>query len=191
MMVRRFLILFDKLNITESDVKSGTNDSDVSMACRCVNVGLFLSKELRRDVILSIAIRNEVLDVISFPGSEIKRVSPDERSIAFFLLKAINQIELIDRVDETRLPNNIEVKKCNMMQLLKEWNPHQIYLSTITPYRQREYIDLKDDSLFIFSIPDIDYEFQHVDLPRPPNPERFIIDVNNWFDGILDMKKSS
>ncbi|NOR38560.1 MAG: hypothetical protein GQ580_03115, partial [Candidatus Thorarchaeota archaeon] len=80
--MRRFLILFEELPIDVVSVKSGQNGPEVITACRCVNVGLFVSGNLRRNVEVSLAVGQlEDLGIVTYPGPALKRVSPDERSI--------------------------------------------------------------------------------------------------------------
>ncbi len=176
-------MLFEKLDLNEPDVKRGTSSKDVVMACRSVNVALFLSGNLRRDVIISIAIRkNAIFEVISFPASKIKRVSPDERSISFFLLKAKRSLKDITVGESTQMPNNIILEKKTVGDLLEEWKPNCIYLSRKIPYLQKDYQDISEKSLFIYSTSESLEVTGAIELPRPKYPERFILDVNNWFD---------
>jgi tRNA pseudouridine-54 N-methylase len=56
MLVRRFLVMFKELPIDRDSVRSGQNNPEVIIACRCVNVGLFLSGDLRRDTVVSLAV---------------------------------------------------------------------------------------------------------------------------------------
>ncbi|MHA1576231.1 MAG: hypothetical protein ACTSU3_02605, partial [Candidatus Thorarchaeota archaeon] len=68
--MRHFLILFDDIPIDKASVKSGNNSPEVITAVRCVNVGLFISGNLRRDVVVSLAKGTpEDLKLVSFPGA--------------------------------------------------------------------------------------------------------------------------
>jgi len=63
----------------------------LDLVCRCVSSAFFLSHDLRRDTIFySIHCGDPNPPVtLKFVGSELKRVSPDERSIALFIKKAL------------------------------------------------------------------------------------------------------
>jgi len=114
--------MFKSLPIDKSSVKSGHNSPEVITACRCVNVGLFVSGDLRRDVIISLAIGSEEdLKVISFPGNSLKRVSPDERSISFFLLKAIEKVKNLEPNESLIMNNGIELVRSSLNDLAHFW----------------------------------------------------------------------
>lgn len=136
MFVRRFLIRFKDVPIDKESVKSGQISSEVATACRCVNIGLFLSGDLRRDVIVSIAIGpTEDLKVISYPGASLRRVSPDERSISFFLLKAIERLQDIGPGESIILDNGIELVRSSLDKLVALWDSEFIQVPSANPER--------------------------------------------------------
>ncbi|MBW9222051.1 tRNA (pseudouridine(54)-N(1))-methyltransferase TrmY [Methanothermococcus sp. SCGC AD-155-C09] len=63
----------------------------LDLVCRCVSSAFFLSHDLRRDTIFySIHCGDPNPPIaLKFIGSQLKRVSPDERSIAIFIKKAL------------------------------------------------------------------------------------------------------
>lgn len=122
MLVRRFLVMFKEFPIDKKSVKSGYNSPEVITACRCINVGLFVSGDLRRDVTVSLGVGTEEdLRVISFPGNSLKRVSPDERSISFFLLKAVEKVGSIEQGDIFIMDNGIELTRSSLDELTELW----------------------------------------------------------------------
>ena len=136
MFVRRFLIMFKDLPIDKTSVKAGQNSPEVVTACRCVNVGLFVSGDLRRDVIVSIAVGTEEdLVVVSFPGNSLKRVSPDERSISFFVLKAIEKAQNLELGGSFKMNNGIELVRISLDELFELWDPGVIQVPSDSPER--------------------------------------------------------
>ena len=134
--MRHFLVIFKDLPIDRSSVKSGNNSSEVITACRCVNIGLFVSGDLRRDVTVSIGIGSENnLKVISFPGRSLKRVSPDERSISFFLLKAVEKVESMEQGNRSIMDNGIELRCSSLGGLIKSWKSEVILVPPSNPER--------------------------------------------------------
>ena len=134
--MRHFLVIFKDLPIDKSSVKSGHNSSEVITACRCVNVGLFVSGDLRRDVTMSFGIGNEDhLKVISFPGLSLKRVSPDERSISFFLLKAVEKVESMEQGDRFTMDNGIELTCSSLSGLMESCESEVILVPPSNPER--------------------------------------------------------
>jgi tRNA pseudouridine-54 N-methylase len=194
--MRLFLILFDDILIDKASVRLGQNSSEVVTACRCVNVGLFVSGNLRRDVIVSIAKGAfEDLKIVSFPGGTLKRVSPDERSISFFLLKAMQDAEGLQQNSEKILDNGIIVKREELSRFISGYSPNCVFIArnrgkpaidptlllddVILIYETRTPIDiagLESRTLGNFKV--------HSSLPYPPHPERFIFDINELVDNV-------
>jgi tRNA pseudouridine-54 N-methylase len=128
--------MFDEMPIDRTSVKSGQNSTEVVTACRCVNIGLFVSGDLRRDVIVSIAVGpTENLKVISFPGTTLRRVSPDERSVSFFLLKAFEKIEDLEIGQSFTMDNGIELTRSGINELTESWNHEMIQVPSSNPER--------------------------------------------------------
>ncbi len=186
--MRRFLIHFEKLPIDIVSVKSGQNSPEVVIACRCVNVGLFVSGDLRRNVEVSFAIgKPEDLGVVTFPGSALKRVSPDERSISFFLLKAMNVLRELPLGGKKRMDNGMVVQRTNATDLLREWESSRIYVSSLDPSIQSKQVDVRPEGLFLYELTSTTFADLVENAPgnllhRPPHPERFILDINLYCD---------
>ena len=193
-MFRQFIIFFDEFPINAADVKKGNNPREVIVACRCVNVALFISNNLRRDVMLSISIgKRDDLRTISFPGEILRRVSPDERSISFFLLKSMDILTNLGMGETKTLNNGIIVKKLSLEQMEEEWNLSQVYIASTEPYSRGVNSELDPEGIFVY---DFNSELsinldQSIALPRPSTPERFILDLNIWFDENTALKKTS
>lgn len=187
--MRHFLILFDDIPIDKASVKSGNNSPEVITAVRCVNVGLFISGNLRRDVVVSLAKGTpDDLKLVSFPGASLKRVSPDERSISFFLMKAISIVEGALMDSFKIMDNGIEVRRSTLMNFFESLTPARVYISnpeiTSNTISDAEY----DNSILIYTIGkqfdsfQIDAKLTQIELPYFPNPERFILDINMIVD---------
>ncbi|MHA2086556.1 MAG: hypothetical protein ACXABD_22675 [Candidatus Thorarchaeota archaeon] len=183
-MTRRFLIAFDKLPIESSSVKSGNSKPEVIVACRCINVGLFISGNLRRDVEVSITMGSQDdLQVISFSGQTLKRVSPDERSIAFFLLKATVFLKNLDIGISKTMDNGIVVRRTNLKSLIEEWSPPRIFSAEVEISSIKDTEILLPDGLYVYDFDRTIVNLDHaVKMFRPPHPERFILNVNLNFD---------
>lgn len=192
--MRHFLVLFDDFPIDAASVKSGNNSQEIITASRCVNVSLFISGNLRRDVVVSLAKGStDDLKIITFPGANLKRVSPDERSVSFFLMKAISIIEELGMDSLEIMDNGIEVRRISLKNFLESFAPTRVYLTT--PDNTSGSIDdgEYENSLLIYSSgKQFDFVQEEAmwtqeELPYYPHPERFILDINM----IMDMKKAS
>jgi tRNA (pseudouridine54-N1)-methyltransferase len=64
----------------------------MDILCRCVNASLFLSHDLRRDVDCYLVLLGgpKVPKTVMFRGSEIRSLSPDERSAGALVKKALS-----------------------------------------------------------------------------------------------------
>jgi hypothetical protein len=169
----------------KASVKSGDNSPKVIVATRCVNVGLFLSGDMRRDVIISLA-KGPLNDlkIISFPGESLKRVSPDERSISFFLLKASSIADQADIDSYQRMDNGIEVRRCSLDSFIESVSPSCIFKSN--PGNQGHSLGTMDytnsvvmhSQAELFDSYTIESKWQQKELPYYPTPERLILDIN-------------
>jgi tRNA pseudouridine-54 N-methylase len=184
MTIRRFLVCFSDFPIEEAQIRSGRNTANVVVSCRCVNVGLFLSGDMRRDVEVSIAIGTpSEMTVFSFPGNTIKRVSPDERSISFFLLKAKLRAEGLRQGQKSVLPNGIIVQKSDLETLIEQWNPKMVYLSEDDDSEAVKPREVHHRGLFIFDqggwdLQSLPFLRSAVRLHSSHSPERFILQLN-------------
>ncbi len=187
--MKHFLILFNDIPMEKVSVKSGNNSPEVITAARCVNVALFISGNLRRDVVVSLAKGTpDDVKLISFPGANLKRVSPDERSISFFLLKATLIVEELLMDTSEIMDNGIEVRRTTLRSFFESVTPAKVYISRPGTTSNSINVTEYEDSLLIYTIGkhfdsfQIDSKWTQVELPYFPNPEKFILDVNMIVD---------
>lgn len=195
--MRRFVVHFNELPIIAGDVKTGQNVSQVITAYRCVNVGLFLSGDMRRDVeVIILTGSNEDLRAIVFPGSSLKRVSPDERSITFFLLKAKIELEKLAKGEMRQLPNGIEVHRASFAEFVKQWEATEA-LAAKKGILYTNGMQSLEPGVYIFESNEGDLLDATLDIPiiplfRPAYPEQFILEMNLLHDTTKEcVEKSS
>jgi tRNA pseudouridine-54 N-methylase len=185
---RHFVVVFDTFPIDRHSVKTGSNSPEVITACRCINIGLFLSNSLRRDTSVSIIVTEDTYTRgIVFRGDTLKRVSPDERSISFFLLKASHTIDSFTQTTTKTLDSGIVASRTDLSTLVDSWMIHNVYVAKMgASTTQTISIDARG-GVFIYGY-HRDSVFQETVLkssyclPRPPTPERFILDINMTLD---------
>ncbi len=169
--------------IDRASVKKGNNSPPVVIAARSVNVALFLSKDLRRDVTLSIGIVKETgWDIVSFAGETLRRVSPDERSISFFLLKAFEELERLAIGMTRTMDNGIVVQRAAPDEFLQQWRG-STYLAR-SEDKCSEIPDMPTNSIYIYDV-DADISLENAgfhEIARSRTPERFILDINMIYD---------
>lgn len=99
----------------------------MDILCRCVNAALFLSHDLRRDVRVFLVLKGEPSPpkLIRFEGSAVRYLSPDERSAASLIKKALEK-----NVQDfwTESTPGVSIRKGDLDELLKEIDKKFIYL---------------------------------------------------------------
>ena len=187
MSYRQFMIIFENLPITKSEVKEGRISQEAVIACRCVNVGLFLSNDMRRDTEVSLVIVKDGIQIIAFPGKNLRRVSPDERSISFFILKAIDLLARLPAGVVRELDNGIRVERTTINDLSEKWNSIPLFIAEENGTIQVDSDAKFTEGGFIYEIhtgllPDSLFDKKPVRLSRPTSPERFILEINYQID---------
>jgi tRNA (pseudouridine54-N1)-methyltransferase len=99
----------------------------MDILCRCVNAALFLSHDLRRDVRIYLVLMGEPAPpkLIRFDGADVRYLSPDERSAASLIKKALEK-----NVQEfwTESAPGVSIRKGDFADLLAELGRDVIYL---------------------------------------------------------------
>lgn len=119
----------------------------MDLVARCVNSSLWLSGDIRRDtdfhVVLCKGSRSPVR--ITFFGNWISNISPDERNIASWINRALR---MISDSDESDIQQGINVKREDLMSLIKGFGNRPIYILSQDGGDIREE-DIRQDAVFI------------------------------------------
>ena len=95
----------------------------MDILCRCVNAALFLSHDLRRDVRVYLVLKGgSQPKLILFDGSEVRYLSPDERSAASLIKKALEKNAQEFWTESTP---GVSIRKGDLAGLLAELNKTQ------------------------------------------------------------------
>ncbi len=99
----------------------------IDILCRCVNAGLFLSHDLRRDVRIYLVLKGEPSPpkLIRFDGSSVRYLSPDERSCASLIRKALEKDPKDSWKESTP---GVSVRKGDFKDILQELDMNFIFL---------------------------------------------------------------
>ncbi len=98
----------------------------MDILCRCVNAALFLSHDLRRDVNVYLVLKGgSQPKLVRFEGERVKYLSPDERSAASLIKKALEKNAQDFWTESTP---GVSVRNGGFSELLKELEktPHFI-----------------------------------------------------------------
>ncbi len=99
----------------------------MDILCRCINSALFLSHDLRRDVFVYLVLKGEPgpVKLIRFDGSKVRYLSPDERSAASLIKKALEKNAQEFWTESTP---GVNIRKGDLDDLLAELGKKIIYL---------------------------------------------------------------
>lgn len=93
----------------------------MDILCRCVNSALFLSHDLRRDVVIYLVLLGEPEPpkIVKFSGQDVRYLNPDERSSGSLIKKAL---ELKARIRWKESTPGVWVRQGDLNDLLIELN---------------------------------------------------------------------
>jgi len=110
----------EKINLKDVPGSSGRLD----VVARCINAALWLSGDIRRNVVFHTVLHGGEQPVyIRIEGEKLRKVSPDERSISLFLKKAL---ERMDSMEETS--PGIFVYRRSFKEVVEENEDKKFYL---------------------------------------------------------------
>jgi tRNA (pseudouridine54-N1)-methyltransferase len=141
--MKNFLIIGHK-SVTETfslnDLPGAAGRMDI--LCRCVNAALFLSHDLRRDVRVFLLLKGEPSPpkIIRFDGCAVRYLSPDERSCASLIKKALEKKAQDFWTESTA---GVSVRKGDLDAIIKELDMKVTYLredgEDIRAYKSHEH----------------------------------------------------
>ncbi|MCL7415365.1 MAG: tRNA (pseudouridine(54)-N(1))-methyltransferase TrmY [ANME-2 cluster archaeon] len=93
----------------------------MDIMCRCINSALFLSHDLRRDVVVYLVLLGEPQPpkIVKFIGQDVRYLNPDERSSGSLIKKAL---ELTARARWRESTSGVWVRQGDLEGLLSELN---------------------------------------------------------------------
>lgn len=142
-------------NFNLEDLPSSGGRMD--LVARCISSALFISHAIRQDTEI-IAVLNgppKSPIAIRFDGSIVRKIAPDERSVAIWLKKILT---------EGKLTNGIVAEKKSLQQIVKENAKRPIYVLH-EKGKPIEEVKIEKDPIFIFG--------DHIGLP--PKDEKFVM----------------
>ncbi|MCD4842175.1 MAG: tRNA (pseudouridine(54)-N(1))-methyltransferase TrmY [Methanosarcinales archaeon] len=91
----------------------------IDILCRCVNCALFLSHDLRRDVIIYLVLLGEpdIPKIVKFEGENVRYLNPDERSSGSLIKKALERSAIPRWRESTR---GVWIRLGGLSDLLEE-----------------------------------------------------------------------
>lgn len=99
----------------------------IDLVARCISSALFISHDIRKDTRLFVVLNGPPSPpvILVFDGAIVKKISPDERSIAIWIQKVLVQLGSSQR---TVLSNGIVAERKSFQELIKELKDFPIYV---------------------------------------------------------------
>ncbi len=145
------------INLKDLPGSSGRLD----IVARCINAAFWLSGEIRRNVTFHTILHGEPYTpvYIRLEGDKLRKVSPDERSIALFLKKALERME-----DREETSPGIFASKKSFEELAEENEDKSFYL-----------LDEEGTSIDEIKFDDIPFFFLGDKRDLTPDEKQFLI----------------
>jgi tRNA (pseudouridine54-N1)-methyltransferase len=147
--MKNFLIIGQKA-VTETfslnDLPGAAGRMDI--LCRCINAALFVSHDIRRDVRVFLVLKGEPSPpkIICFDGSTIRYLSPDERSAASLIKKALEKKAQDFWTESTP---GVSIRKGDLDTIMKELGMKVTYLRENGTDICAKKFDENSDRLFV------------------------------------------
>ncbi|KAA0001017.1 MAG: tRNA (pseudouridine(54)-N(1))-methyltransferase TrmY [Thermoplasmata archaeon] len=187
--VKSHAVTTPEINLKDLPGSAGRLD----ILARCINASFWLSHDIRRDVVFHTILHGEPSPpvYIRFEGSKLRKVSPDERSIAIFIKKAIERIKEEKEIESTP---GIFVSRKNFERLIKEHRDKKYYL-LVEDGKYIEHVEICNEPFFFLGDhKDLDddekellyeYDAEPISLGKRSYLASHCITIINW---LLDRK---
>ncbi len=146
--MKEFIIIGHKAVTTPfslNDLPGAAGRMDI--LCRCVNSALFLSHDLRRDVRVHLVLKEGVQSkIVRFDGAAVRYLSPDERSAASLIKKALEKQAQGFWTESTP---GVSIKTGDFGDLLGELNKKITYLREDGVDIRMKPLEVVSDFLFV------------------------------------------
>ncbi len=147
--MRGFLVIGNKASTSPFSLKNIPGAGRMDILCRCISQAIFLSHSIRRSVEVYLLLLGDPNPprVVKIKSDEVKRMSPDERSVAGLIKKAL-KFKAGEKWVETN--SGILTSKKNLKRLLEELsNSYKIYYMREDGKDLRKLTDKMENPLFI------------------------------------------
>lgn len=120
--MREFIIFSRGITTPQFRLEELPNAGRLDLVCRCVSTALFISENIRRDTLIHVVLNGPPFPpkTISFFGSEVKRLYPDERNVASHIRIALQRGKDLKLGEEIYSEPGIKISKKSFESLIKE-----------------------------------------------------------------------
>lgn len=94
----------------------------MDLVCRFVTNCFYTSKEVRKDTVVHVCLNgpSKPPKTITFTGSELKGLEPDERSVARIIMKALKKGYRMESGDEIDLGDGVKISMKSFESIIKQ-----------------------------------------------------------------------
>lgn len=160
----RTFILFSRKGVTAPNFSLNDlpgSGGRMDLVCRCINSALWLSHKLRTDTRIFVVLNGPPSPPVTvvFEGSNLKRVSPDERNIASWIRKSLRGL----KKEWRNVQDGIKVAKKSFQEIMREVEGNFYILHEKGRFLRE--VEIKRNPVFILG--------DHIGLPQ--KEERFAL----------------
>jgi tRNA (pseudouridine54-N1)-methyltransferase len=120
--MREFILKASKAFTIPFNLNDLAGSGRIDLVCRCISNAFFVSEAIRKDVYFHVVLEGprEPPKLISFFGSELKNISPDERNIGALIRKALEVGLGLKKGEGKIVSSGIKVAKKSFEELARE-----------------------------------------------------------------------
>ncbi|MDI9623622.1 MAG: tRNA (pseudouridine(54)-N(1))-methyltransferase TrmY [Methanothermobacter sp.] len=147
--MRGFLVIGNRASTGPFSLKNIPGAGRMDILCRCISQAMFLSHSLRKSLEVYLLLLGDPNPpvVVKFRSDEVRRMSPDERSIAGLIRKAL-KFKAGEEWTETN--SGVFISKKDLRRLLEELSNHyRVYYMREDGKDLRKLADKMEDPLFV------------------------------------------
>lgn len=130
--MRQFLLVARKAKtIPDFSLNDLPGTGRMDLVCRCIAQALFISEAIRKDTIIHVCMLGGDPRVVSFDGSRVKRLYPDERNVASHVRIALQKGLRLKEGEAVESETGISVQRTSFERFIQQAAQHckLVYLS--------------------------------------------------------------
>lgn len=149
--MREFILKASKAFTTPFNINDLPGSGRIDLVCRCISNAFFVSEAIRKDVCFHAVLEGprEPPKLLSFFGSELRNIAPDERNIASWIRKALEIGIGLKKGEERKVAPGIFIAKKSFEELVRERAKEKQLIYLHADGKDIREFEFKDDFCFI------------------------------------------
>jgi len=120
--MREFILFTHKAVTSDFSLNDLPSAGRMDLVCRCISSALFISEAIRKDTSIHVVLNGPPSPpkTVSFFGSEVRNLYPDERTIASFIKIALRKSFKLKGKEEIQIFPGLKISRKSFEDLIKE-----------------------------------------------------------------------